>query len=75
MKGEILFACIVLLILSGTYLGVVYSSYKQEVKECCEGYRKYVLQGQEGGECGYWSFMNHLGGIRGCSVIKQEAKG
>ena len=63
---------ILLIIVSLTFLiscaGVYYLLYRSDVEKCCEGFRQYVLDGQEGGKCYYWSFFDHIKGIRGCVV-------
>ena len=58
---------IIMFIVSG-FLLLSYLKYEIEVDDCCYGYRKYVLNNQVGGECQYWTFLEHLLGIRGCVI-------
>lgn len=71
IKKKLLFLVMILLLFS--LFGIMmYFSYLEKVDECCDGYRKNMLDGQEDGECVYWSFKDELKGIRGCAVEKSE---
>lgn len=56
------------IVIIGAFLFVVNINYQSKVSECCSKFREYILEGQEGGECYYWSFTDHLKGVYGCVV-------
>ena len=62
----------VMVVIVGMTLGVFYFAthmkYESKVRECCEGYRQYVLDGQIGGKCVAWTYFQDLQGMGGCGV-------
>lgn len=70
--SEGLFVAGLILVLVVSFVGyALWTNYDIEVEECCDGFRRYVLDGQVGGECHHWTFSDHMQGIRGC-VVEEE---